>query len=124
MDCKKDNIDLISFANQKSDLVSEGLHPYKKYAQSVVNVLETVQNANYFVHALFAFDLPKMEMLLKQKNFHLNPNMADYCYCYTWYNPVYRNLPRFILEIALDSGEDAIIKLMLKNCKYFLFYFI
>ncbi len=117
VDCKRADQSLLSFARQKSDLVSEGLHPYSEYAQTVAEVLETCLSPNNFVHAMFAMDLKRMQELLKQKNFKLNPDMADYCYCYTWYNPVYRNLPRFILEIAFDANDDAIIKLMLKQCK-------
>ncbi len=117
VDCRRGDQYLNDYAKQKYDLISEGLHPYNKYAQTVADVLETCLHPNNFVHALFAMDLKKMQELLKQKNFTFNPDMADFCYCYTWYNPVFRNLPRFILEIAFDTNDDAIIKLMLKQCK-------
>lgn len=86
-------------------------------SQTVMEVLKTCVIANNFVQALFTFDVKAMVSILKTDGFKLNPNMADYCYCFTWANPKFRNLPRFILEFAFDSMHDGVIKVMLNQGK-------
>ncbi len=89
-------------------------------SQTVLEVLKTCVTANNFVHAMYTFDVKAMMSILKIEGFALNPNMADYCYCFTWFNPRFRNLPRFILEFAFDSMHDGVIKLMLGQGKQIL----
>lgn len=85
--------------------------------KTISKTIETYYLSTDFVHALFALDENRMKKLLKSIGTNFDPNMADFCYCFTWFKPVCRNLPRFLLEVALESGEDDIIKLVLStNC--------
>lgn len=101
---------LIDFAKEKSNE-----NPNNKVALSIIDILETCRLSNDFVHAMFSFDLDLMNEINNREGFKLNPNMGDYCYCFTWYNIVFRNLPKFIMEVAFDTNHDLIIQFLLSQ---------
>lgn len=79
----------------------------------LLDLLRKHKHPNEFIHAIYALDVNRMKKIYEQFKNVFNPNMADFSYCFTWFKPSYRNLPRFILEIALETDTDAIIELLL-----------
>ena len=79
----------------------------------IVELLNKYKIPNEFIHALLAIDISRMKKIYEQLKNDFNPNMADFSYCFTWFKPTYRNLPKFILEIGLETESDAIIEFLL-----------
>ena len=82
----------------------------------ILDLLKKHKHSNEFIHAIYAIDVNRMRRTYEQHlttNPDFNPNMADISYCFTWFKPSYRNLPKFLLEIALETSNDAIIEFLL-----------
>ena len=103
MSCQKNGMNLCSIA---TDLYSKN--------KEVLRMLETYRYQNDLVHAVFAMDIRqilKIKLEMHQNTF--DTNIADYCYCFSWFKPVCRNLPRFLFEVALDTKQESIIKIVI-----------
>ena len=50
---------------------------------------------------------------MENKPNSFNPNTAELCYIFSWYKPVFRNLSRFLLEVALETKNSEIITTVL-----------
>lgn len=74
----------------------------------MLNILKNYSLSTDFVHAVYALDIELMRDLIEDEQM-INPNVADYGYVFTWYQPVFRNLPKYLLEIALDTKQEEII---------------
>ena len=77
----------------------------------IIDILNRYSLSNNFVHALCAIDIDLMKDLVEDKQF--DANIAEYCYIFSWYKPVFRNLPKFLLELAFETKQDDIILLVL-----------
>ena len=88
---------------------------YTEKNNEILEVLKKHKLPNEFIHALYALDVNRMKKTYEKFKQDFNPNMADFSYCFSWYKPTYRNLPKFILEIALETETDAIIELLLST---------
>lgn len=68
-----------------------------------------------YAHSLCALDVERMQSLLNSMEMdRFESNLADYSYCYSWYRPTCRNLPKFLLEVALDTNMTELINSFLE----------
>lgn len=86
--------------------------------KELIDVLIKYKYRNNFIHSLYAIDLTKMKSIINANTDSIfDPNIADYSYVFTWYRPINRNLPKFLLECALDTKSIEIVEYLLDlNC--------
>jgi hypothetical protein len=107
---------------------------YNSKNTKLINILNEYKDCNNFIHSIHAVDPARMLMILDNGlRSKLNVNIADYSYVYTWYRPINRNLPKYLLECALDTKSCDVIEILLdlncdvnlphsSNCDPFFFY--
>ncbi len=54
-----------------------------------------------------------MKDLMENKPESFNPNTAELCYIFSWFKPIFRNLPRYLLEVAIETKNSQIIATIL-----------
>lgn len=105
---RKGNVDLIEYSTKLNNGNSV----------TICNILSGRLLQNEYAHSVIAIDMQRMDSMstiISDDKFE--PNLADYSYCFSWYKPVCRNLPKFLFEIALETKNEDLIRVMLsKNC--------
>lgn len=66
-----------------------------------------------FVHSIYALDFELVRNFAIEEKF--DPNMADFSYCFSWFKPICRNIPKFLLEICIETKQIEIIRYLLLN---------
>lgn len=83
--------------------------------QKIIETLENFSLSSDYVHAVYAIDIKRSIGLLSLIGDKFDPNMADFCYCFSWFKPVCRNIPKFLLEVALDTKQEDLIRNVLST---------
>ena len=82
---------------------------------SIEELLNKHKLSSDFVHAIIAMDVNRVQAVFEQLKDDFNPNMTDLSYCFSWFKPSYRNLPKFILEVGIETECEPIVELLLTH---------
>lgn len=85
-------------------------------SDKIISFLKLNQKQIEFVHFLYAIDTLRVEAILNEPE-RFDPNLADFSYSFSWYRPLYRNVPKTLLEIAFDTKRIDLIQTMLTTAK-------
>ncbi|CAF0745128.1 unnamed protein product [Brachionus calyciflorus] len=103
LNLKKDGIKLEEYAYEKKiSNKSELTLIFTRYSQAID-----------LVHSIYSIDFKRVDYLANLLGDKFDSNLADFSYCFTWFKPYCRNIPKFLLEIALETKHLDIIKLLL-----------
>ena len=67
------------------------------------------------MHSIYAVDFKLMKSMTSIINENFDSNIADFSYCFSWYKPFCRNIPKFVLEIAIESEQIDIVNFLITN---------
>ena len=65
------------------------------------------------LHATYAIDAERMKHYIILMGNNFNPNHSDSSYCFSHYPQLLRNLPKFLLEVALDTENTQVSKTLI-----------
>lgn len=88
------------------EIAEEVCNRNKNY--EILNLLNDYSLGNDFIHTVFAIDFDLMQDLSEDKK-SFNANIAEFAYIFSWFKPIFRNFPKFLLETALDTKQPEIV---------------
>ncbi|RMZ94000.1 ankyrin repeat [Brachionus plicatilis] len=82
---------------------------------NILNLIEKYDEIIDFVHSIYALDFKLMSNLAKLIKDKFDPNIADFSYCFSWFKPFCRNIPKFLLEIGIETKQIEFVRFLLSN---------